>query len=105
MLLKVALIFAAFACLVGYAQSAAGTRAAGPSREGFERQLAKAGYVKIAEMTDSRGYLLESFELHTPTRPHYHQTSWIYLTSRDQEFVGFDHDESYRDTPDDAPAQ
>ena len=100
MALKVAVIFAIFAGLVGYAQSASGTRAIGPSRASFEKQLLKSGYVKIAETTESRGYVLESFEMRTPTKPHYHQTSWIYLTCRGDDIVGFDHDENYRDIPD-----
>jgi hypothetical protein len=100
MVLKLTTILAAFVGLVGYASSAAVSGSQGPSRDSFDEQLNRAGYVKLAETTDPRGLVVEQFELRTPSKPHYHQIAWVYLTCRGNTVANFAHDETYEDIPD-----
>ena len=100
MALKSAVIFAMLLGLVTYARSTTLSGPPFPSRVRFEEQLKRTGYFKVRETGKPPGRFIEKFELHAPSRPHYHTMAWIDLICRGDQVVSYAHDESFADVPD-----
>jgi hypothetical protein len=98
--LKLTVILAMLLGLVTYAYSTAIPQGLGPSRADFDVQLKREGYVKIGETPQSRGMIVETFEMRVPTRPHYHVTAWLELICRDGCVINFSHNVFNDEVPD-----
>jgi hypothetical protein len=94
MALKLTILLAMFAGLVGYAQSAPLSEAAGPSLTGYKKMFAKAGYALAAETDMRGGALVDIFEMKVSSRPGYHKMVYIDVTSRDNHVLTVAHHEA-----------
>ncbi len=91
MALKLTILGALLVGLVSYSESAADSNAPWLPVASVKTALLKAGYRETRELCEPGGALVETFELRRESRPHYHITCGIDLTSRDGRVVGFAH--------------
>lgn len=86
--------------LVAYARSAESSSSEGPSAYSLSATLLKLGYRQVRELPQPGGRSVETFELQSSTRPHYHMTCSIDLTIRDDRVVCLTNHSSYTEQPD-----